>query len=53
MKKQIDLNDYDHSKWDGIIWVYPAKRVESHQDTTVRCGKAPRQSWARMIQEAK
>ena len=54
VKKSIDLNDFDHSKWDGTIWVYPSKNRVSHQDTTVRAtGRKEYKSrkWADLIKE--
>ncbi len=54
VKKSIDLNDFDHSQWDGTIWVYPPKKVVSHFDYTVRStGRkeyTPRR-WADLIKE--
>lgn len=54
VKKSINLDDFDHSQWDGTIWVYPAKKVVSHQDTTVRrTGRKVYKSrkWADLIKE--
>ena len=52
VKPAINLDDYDHSQWDGIIWVYNARKVQSHQDTTVRGkDKTHRPSWASLIKQ--
>lgn len=36
VKQSINLDDFDHSQWDGFVYVYPSARVKSHFDTTVR-----------------